>query len=197
MIERIFSRWLTKRITGEQANNYSKDNSDLHWRVISWLLGVWFCLGLFISNIAYEYGMDSSQCGLCNRLAEVFPSIDIAAVKSDYPSVTRIIWLYLTVTTPPVTLGVILTIFLIKFENVSATSLRQLLASILFFIIVCIAGYYYMFVWCGNETRNTTTIRLFMSTISGRYVLGFSFCSSFVLGFFFFLYHHINFFLNR
>lgn len=193
MIERIFARWLTKRISGEQANNYSKYNSDLHWRVISWLFGVWFGLGLFISYTAYEYGIDSSQCDLCNRVTEIIPAIDLAAIKSDYPSVMRIIWLYLTITTPPATIAVISTLFLIEFRNELPSSLRQLFLSILFFSIVCIGSYYYIFIWSGGA-QNTRTGRLFIHTIFGGYFVSFSFFSAFAMGLFFLLYHHINFF---
>lgn len=73
-------------------------------------LGGWFMIGLGLIYIAYWYDLDTNQCSMCNQVVKLFPSIDVAASKSDYPSVMRIMWLYFTASTPLITLALISTV---------------------------------------------------------------------------------------
>ncbi|WP_150049246.1 MULTISPECIES: hypothetical protein [Methylomonas] len=199
MIERIFARWLRKKIADRQIQNYSTSNTSFYNLFISWLLGAWFCLGLLISYITYEYGMDSSQCDLCNRIVEIFPTIDVAAKKSDFPNVMRIIWLYMTITTPPVALALIVTSPFIPYDQDPKTSFKKLVMSWLFCASILLIAYVFIFVWGGPVSANskTKTARIFMHTIYGGYFFSFSAFAMPPLSLWILIYQHINFFSNK
>ncbi len=176
MIEKLFRRMLIKRFIAEQANNYdSTENSRAMVRIFYRTLGLWFGIGILLSYMAYEYGLDSRQCNLCNQLANTFPSIDIATAKSDYPNVMRIIWLYFTVTTPLSFLSFFLMMPYWDFRNANLGCLWFIYAPVLFGIFICLGIYFFL---NGGTMGSGLTRwdRLFMHSIIGAFTLCFS-CS--------------------
>jgi len=82
MIERLFARWLSERLTGKPIEGYPKSKVGLYAKMVGWIFYSWFFIGLILSYVAYEYGLDSTQYDLCNQLVQQIPSIAIAAAKS-------------------------------------------------------------------------------------------------------------------
>lgn len=176
MIEKLFRRMLIKRFMAEQANNHEPTkNSHVVEQIFYRTLGLWFGIGILLSYIAYEYGLDSRQCNLCNQLVDTFPSIDVAAAKSDYPNVMRIIWLYLTVTTPLSFLGFISSIPYVDYRKETRGFLWAVCCAILFsaMIFACVGWFF-----DGGPDlvgRLTRLDRLFIHTILGSFILCFSY----------------------
>lgn len=169
MIERLLANKLMNRFVPDRTNN--------NWisdRILNITFGSWFGMGLLISYMAYEYGWDSSQCYLCNQLVNRFPSIDVAAAKSDYPSVMRIIWLYLAITTPLSFIGFISAI---PYANHRAETRGWV------WVISCIFVFggliYISIIYFLDGGPNVTGVltkwnKLYMHTIFGAYFLCFS-----------------------
>lgn len=166
---------LIKHFIAEKANNYdSTENSRTIVRILYRTLGLWFGIGILLSYITYEYGLDSRHCSLCNQLANTFPSIDIAAAKSDYPNVMRIIWLYLTVTTPLSFLGFTLAIPYFEYTKPNPGFL-----GIIFLIVVfgaMVFGGIYSFLNGGPDLvgRLTRWDKWFIHSILGGFIFSFS-----------------------
>ena len=196
MIERLFARWLSERITGKPIEGYPKPKVGLFGKMFTWICYFWLFIGLFLSYVAYEYGLDSTQCDLCNQLVKQMPSIAIAAAKSDYPQVMRIIWLYLTVTTPLAAMAFILIMPLQDFDAMPPTSLKMLGLSLLLACVLIYASYDEVFISAGGIIDETPTRLkwLWIHSIWGGYGLSFADFSASAFGLFILIVHLINFF---
>ena len=199
MIERLFASWLCERLTGKPIEGYPKPKVGLFGKMFTWICYSWLFVGLFLSYVAYEYGLDSTQCDLCNQLVKQMPSIAIAAAKSDYPQVMRIIWLYLTVTTPLAALAFILMIPLEDFYAITPTSLQKLGLCILFSSVLITGAYYMVYISCGPSIVGTPTRlgKLWIHSIFGGYFFSFTFFAVPAIFIFISIYHLINFLFNR
>jgi len=195
MIERLFARWLSERITGKPIEGYPKPKVGLFGKMVGWIFYSWFFIGLFISYVAYEYGLDSTQCDLCNQLVKQMPSIAIAATKSDYPQVMRIIWLYLTITTPLAALAFILTIPLQDFDMAPPTSLKMAGLSLLLACVFIYGSYDEVFISVGGIIDETPTRlkRLWIHSIWGGYGISFAYFGGVPIGILFLVLYIPNF----
>ena len=196
MIERLFARWLSERLTGKPIDDYPKQETSLFWKLTTWIMYSWFFIGLILSYVAYEYGLDSSQCDLCNQLVKQIPSIAIAADKSDYPQVMRIIWLYLTITTPLAALAFILIMPLQDFDAMPPTSLKKAGLSLLFACVLIYASYDEVFISAGGIIDETPTRlkRLWIHSIWGGYGISFADFGGAPIGLLISILHISNFF---
>lgn len=151
-----------------------EDESRTCKLILFWTLGMWFGVGILVVSMAYEYQWDSQQCNLCNQLINKFPSIDIAASKSNYPNVMRIIWLYLTITTPMSFIGMTLSVPFTDFRQETRGMLWGVCCVFITILLIYSSVIYFLHGGPDMSPPLTKWNKIYAHTISSAYILCFS-----------------------
>ncbi len=138
MFGRILNEELIKKMNVNKAKKILSPKSDRFFNIT---LTLWVISAAILTYQAQEFGWNSNQCEICNIVATLLPSIDVATKVTHYPEAMRILWLYLFITSP-----VMLFILLLGIRDVKRGDMKFI--AFLFCLVTFLLALY--FIWNGS-----------------------------------------------